>query len=344
MSEFNFEEALCALRNGQGFTGKDGVLTPLIKKLTEAALAAELDVHLEQSNASNRKNGYSKKTMKSASGSFELETPRDRAGLFEPQIVKKHQTHLTSDIEDKILSMFGLGMSYRDIAGHIADFYGIDISNATISAVTDRLIPELQAWQSRPLESHYPFVWLDAIHYKVKDNAAYTHKAVYTVLGVDLTGQKDILGIYISESEGANFWLSVLTDLHNRGIEDILIACVDGLKGFPEAINTIFPNTQVQLCIIHQIRNSMRYVASKNQKEFMEDLKPIYKALTKQAAEIALDKLEEKWGDKYPIVIKSWRGKWHNLSLYFQYPQDMIWQCFSGHFLSGFLNVFKIDR
>jgi transposase-like protein len=219
--------------------------------------------------------------------------------------------------------MFGLGMSYQDIAAHVAELSGLDISSATISSITDKLIPELKQWQQRPLESHYPFVWLGAIHYKVKEDGRYDSKAVYTVLGLNLEGEKEVLGLYLSESEGANFWLSVLTDLNNRGLEDILIACVDGLKGFPEAINSIFPNTEVQLCVIHQIRNSMKYVASKNQKALMADLKPVYKAATKEAAETALDDLESRWGDKYPIVLKSWRSKWENLSVYFKYPADI---------------------
>lgn len=321
--EFDFNKALDALRNGQDLTGKDGILTPLIKQLTEAALKAELESHLESDDAVNRKNGTTKKTVKSSSGSFELETPRDRAGSFEPQLIKKNQTHLTDEIERKIISLFTVGMSYRDIAAHIAEMYALDVSNATISAVTDKLIPELKAWQQRPLDSHYPFVWLDAIHYKVKENGRYGSKAIYTVLGLNMEGKKEILGLYLSQSEGANFWLSVLSDLQNRGVEDILIASVDGLTGFPEAINSIFPETEVQLCIIHQIRNSMKYVASKNQKAFMADLKPVYKALTKEAAETALDELESRWGAKYPIVIKSWRNKWQNLSVYFKYPEDI---------------------
>jgi len=321
--DFDFGTALTALQNGQALTGKDGVLTPLIKQLTEAALAAELDAHLGSSLIANRKNGTTSKTMKASSGSFELDTPRDRAGSFEPQLIKKHQTHMSDEIECKILSMFGLGMSYRDIATHIAEIYALDISAAMISNITDKIIPMLKSWQSRPLESIYPFVWLDAIHYKMKENGRYDAKAVYTVLGLNMEGKKEVLGLYLSETEGANFWLSVITDLNNRGVKDILIACVDGLKGFPEAINSIFPNTEVQLCIVHQIRNSMKYVASKNQKEFMADLKPVYKALTRDAAEMALDELEEKWGKKYPIVITSWRSKWENLAVYFKYPEDI---------------------
>ena len=322
-NDFDFEAALSALQDGQQLTGKDGILTPLIKQLTEAALEAEMAVYLETVEGSNRKNGYGRKTVKSTSGSFELATPRDRAGSFDPQLVKKHQTHMSDEIERKIISMFGLGMSYLDIAGHIAEIYGLEISNATISGITDKLIPEIKAWQQRPLASHYPFVWLDAIHYKIKQDGRYVAQAVYTVLGLTLEGHKEILGLYLSETEGANFWLSVLTDLNNRRLEDILIACVDGLNGFPEAINAIFPQTEVQLCVIHQIRNSLKYVASKNQKEFMADLKPVYKAETIAGAETALDALEEKWGKKYPLVIKSWRRKWANLSVYFKYPPDI---------------------
>jgi len=230
---------------------------------------------------------------------------------------------MSDHIEQKILSLYALGNSYSQITEHIEELYGMSFSKATISAVTDKVIPMLKEWQSRPLESIYPFVWLDAIHYKIKEDGKYVSKAIYTILGVKLDGRKEILGLYLSESEGANFWLQVLTDLHNRGIEDILIASIDGLKGFPEAINAIFPNTEVQLCIVHQIRNSLKYVASKNQKEFMKDLKLVYQAISKEAAELELDRLEEKWGCKYPIVIQSWRNKWENLSSYFKYPEDI---------------------
>lgn len=319
--QFDFEQALKQLQSGKDLNGKDGILTPLIKQLTEAALKVELEQHLANDKQPNRKNGSSSKTVKSTSGSFELDTPRDRAGNFEPQLVKKNQTQLTDELDRKILSMYALGMSYQDIASHVSDMYDLDISHATISAVTDKLIPELKQWQQRPLESHYPFIWLDAIHYKVKDNGRYVSKAVYTVLGLNIEGKKELLGLYLSESEGANYWLSVLTDLQNRGVEDILIACVDGLTGFPEAINSIYPETEVQLCVIHQIRNSMKYVASKNQKEFMADLKHVYKAMTKAAGELALQDLDAKWGKQYPLVIQSWQRKWENLSVYFKYPE-----------------------
>lgn len=318
--EFDFEAALKALRSGQDLNGENGILTPLIKQLTEAALKAEVEQHIENDPGPNRKNGSTRKTIKSTSGNFELNTPRDRAGTFEPQLIKKHQTHLTDELERKILSMFAQGLGYQAIRDHVQDMYGINVPNGTINAITDKLIPELKAWQERDLEPIYPIVWLDAIHYKIKENGRFIMKAVYTILGVNLEGKKELLGIYLSDNEGAKHWLNVLTHLQNRGVKDILIACVDGLTGFPEAIETIYPNTEVQLCIVHQIRNSMKYVASKNQKAFMVDLKPVYRATTKEAAEIALDELEAKWGKQYPVVIRSWRNKWDNLSTYFQYP------------------------
>lgn len=324
MSEkFDFEAALKAIQSGQAITGKDGVLAPLVKQLTEAALEGELDSHLADEVSGNRRNGKSKKTVKSTSGEFELETPRDRAGTFEPKRVKKHQRTVSDEIEAKILSMFGLGMSYADIAGHVQELYGITVSTATISTITDKLVDEVKAWQCRPLDSVYPFVWLDAIHYKIRDKGRYQTKAVYTVLALNLDGKKEVLGLYLSESEGANFWLSVLTNLQNRGVSDILIASVDGLTGFPEAIASIYPHTEVQLCIVHQVRNSLRYVASKNHKAFLADLKRVYRAASLAEAETALDELESVWGDKYPIVIKSWRTKSEHLSAYFKYPEDI---------------------
>jgi putative transposase len=317
---FDMEAAIKALREGKDLSGQDGILTPLIKQLTEAAMTAELEEHLDSNETPNRKNGSSTKTMKSPAGEFELQAPRDRAGTFEPQIVKKHQTHLTDELERKIIALFALGNSYQDIRGHIKDLYGMSLSNGTLNAVTDKLLPELQAWRERDLEAIYPIVWLDAIHYKIKEHGRYVSKAVYTILGLTIEGKKELLGLYLSDQEGAHHWLSVLTDLHNRGVKDILIACVDGLKGFPEAIESIYPNTEIQHCVIHQIRNSMKYVASKNQKAFMADLKCVYKAATLDAAEAALDELETKWGDKYPMVINSWRSKWPTLSAYFKYP------------------------
>ena len=321
--KFNFEEALKAIQSGQSITGKDGVLAPLVKQLTEAALEAEMDTHLAQDVVPNRRNGKSSKTLKTSAGAVPLDTPRDRAGTFEPQFVKKHQTSVSGEIEAKILSMYGRGLSYSDISEHVQEMYGISVSTAAISAITDKIIETVKAWQARPLDSLYPFVWLDAIHYKVKDQGRYQNKAVYTVLGLNMEGKKEVLGLYLADSEGANFWLGVLTDLQHRGVEDILIASVDGLTGFPEAIASIYPKTEVQLCIVHQIRNSLRYVASKHHKSFVADLKPVYRAVSQAAAETALDELEERWGDKYPIVIKSWRSKWVNLSTFFKYAEPI---------------------
>ncbi len=320
---FDFDKALSELQAGKDLTGKDGVLMPLIKQLTEAAITAELDHHLAFENEPNRKNGSASKIVKTGSGSFELNAPRDRAGTFEPQLIKKHQTQLTPEIDRKIISLFSHGMSYRDIQCHLQDLYGVDVATGALSAITDQLLPALKDWQQRPLERIYPIIWMDAVHYKIRQDGRYISKAIYTLLGLTLEGKKELLGLYLSENEGANYWLTVLTDIQNRGVEDILIACIDGLTGFPEAISSLYPQTEIQLCIIHQIRNSLKYVASKNQKAFMADLKPVYRASSKENAEIALDRLEEKWGNTYPIVIKSWRKKWHHLSAYFKYPEPI---------------------
>lgn len=320
---FDFSAALKAIQEGKPLLGGEGILTPLIKKLTEAALEGELDSHLGREIAANRRNGKSRKTIKSLDGNFELETPRDRNGSFAPQLVKKHQTRLSDEIERKIIAMYGRGMSYQDISGHLQEMYGFEVSTGTLSAITDKIIQTVKEWQARPLNSIYPIVWLDAIHYKVREDGRVLGKSVHTILGVNLDGRKEVLGLYISEHEGANFWLQVLTDLSNRGVKDILIACVDGLKGFPEAIESIFPDTEVQLCVVHQIRNSLKYVGSKNQKEFMKDLKRVYKAANKDLAASELDTLADKWEDKYPIVIKSWRNNWERLSQYFKYPEEI---------------------
>lgn len=286
-------------------------------------MAAELDCHLTQETGAHRRNGTTKKSIKAPTGNFELATPRDRNSTFEPQLVKKHQTTLSDEIEQKIVPLFALGMGYADISREIEDLYAFSVSAATISAVSDKVIPELRQWQQRLLEPVYPFVWLDAIRYKIREDGRYVSKAVYTVLALNPEGTKEVLGLYLSESEGANFWLSVLSDLQNRGVRDTLIACVDGLSGFPEAINSIYPHTEVQLCIIHQIRNSIKYVASKHHKAFMADLKVVYRAVSKSAAEMALDELETRWGQQYTLVIQSWRRKWENLSGYFRYPADI---------------------
>lgn len=314
-------KALHQLKSGQSLTGKDGVFAPLLKQFLESALEAEMESHLDEEERGhhNKRNGRGKKTLKTNAGEVTIETPQDRHSTFEPQIVKKRETVLAESLTGKILTLYGMGMSLRDISKYIEEMYDTKISASTLSQITDKVIPEIKQWQSRPLDSVYPIVWLDAMHFKVRDEGKITSKAIYTVLAINTEGRKDLLGIYLSESEGANFWLSVLTDLNNRGVEDILIASIDNLKGFAEAIESIFPECEVQTCVIHQIRNSLRYIASRDQKEFMKDLKMVYKADTKDIAENELDTLEEKWGKKYPIVIKSWRNNWDNLSTYFSY-------------------------
>lgn len=332
------KKALEQFKLGEPLLGKNGAFAPLLKEFLESALDAEVEEHLDEGerNRGNRRNGKSKKIVKSSDGSFELETPRDRDSTFEPDIVKKRETILADNLESKIIGLYGLGMSLRDISNHIKEMYDTEISATTLSAITDRIIPQIKEWQSRPLEETYCIVWLDAMHYKVKEDGRVTSRAVYNILGITTEGKKELLGMYISESEGANFWLSVLTDLQNRGVKDVLIACIDNLKGFAEAIVSIFPQTEVQSCIVHQIRNSLKYVASKNQKEFMVDLKLVYQADTKEYAEEKLDALEDKWGKKYPVVIASWKNNWHKLSTYFKYAKPIRKLIYTTNTIEGF--------
>ena len=338
----DFEEikkrAVEDLKAGKSLLGSDGALTPLIKQIVEASLEGELDAHLTdlEEPSNNRRNGKSKKTVKSHVGTFELETPRDRNGSFEPQLVKKRQTILNAALDDKILALFCLGMSYDDISKHLQDMYGVEIAKATISTVTDKLIPIITEWRSRPLESIYPIIFLDAMFFKSREDNKVIQKAIYMVLGINQQGHKEVLGFYSAGSEGANFWLGVLNDLRNRGVEDILIACIDGLTGFPEAIQSAFPKTEVQLCVVHQIRNSMRYVSSRDLKPFLVDLKTVYAADTKDLAEQNLLLLDEKWGEKYPIVLKSWQTKWDYLSAYFKYTKPVRRLIYTTNPIEGF--------
>lgn len=341
-ADFDFDafqqEAIKQLKAGKPLSGKDGVMTPLIKRIIEAALQGEAQSHLESEapEAKNRRNGKSSKIVRCEQGSFELETPRDRNGTFEPELVKKRQTTLGKALDDKIIALYGLGMSYTDISNHMEEMYGVEISPSTLSAVTDNIMPVIREWQARPLEEIYPFVWMDAIHYKVREEGKIVSRAVYTILGLNAQGIKEALGIYISEAEGANFWLQVLTDLTNRGVKDILIASIDGLKGFSEAITTIFPKTEVQLCVVHQVRNSLKYIAYKDQKAFLKDLKQVYKAATKDLAEQRLNEVDEVWGKKYPIVIKSWRSNWEGLSVFFKYPEEIRRIIYTTNTIEGF--------
>lgn len=314
-------KALEQLKSGVSLFGKEGAFAPLLKNFIEKALETEMESHLGTAERSegNKRNGKGKKTIKSSAGSFEISTPQDRNSTFEPELIKKRHSILLDSLEEKIIGLYGLGMSYRDITNHIKEMYDTDISHTVLTQITDKLIPDIKAWQNRPLDSVYTIVWLDAMHFKVRESGKVVSKAVYNILGVDKSGKKEIIGIYASESEGANFWLQVLSDLNNRGVQDILIACIDNLKGFSEAIQSVFPNSEVQSCIVHQIRNSLKYVTSADQKEFMRDLKNVYRADTLEIAEIELEKLTKKWANKYPIVVNSWNNNWHKLSTYFEY-------------------------
>lgn len=332
------KKALEQFRSGKSLLGKDGAFAPMLKQFIEAALEAEMEDHLdeEERNKGNKRNGKGKKTIKSRSGTFDIETPQDRQSNFEPDIVKKRETILADNLQDKIIGLYGLGMSFRDISEHIKEMYDTEISHTVLSQITERIIPEIKAWQSRPLGSVYCIVWLDAMHYKVRIDGKVQSRALYNILGINQEGKKEILGIYVSESEGANFWLQVLTDLHNRGLKDILIACIDNLRGFSEAIHSIYPDTEIQSCIVHQVRNSLKYVASKEQKEFMKELKCVYKADTKDLAELELNKLAEKWEAKYPVVIKSWRNNWEKLTTYFKYTQPIRKLIYTTNAVEGY--------
>lgn len=299
----------------------------LTKVTVEAALNAELDMHLgyskhESSDSDNSRNGVSNKTLKTEEGTVSVSVPRDRQSSFEPLLVKKHQTRFAS-MDDKILSLYSKGMTTREIVATFKEMYDADVSPALISKVTDAVIEQVVEWQSRPLDAVYPIVYLDCIVVKVRQDRQVINKAVYLALGVTMQGHKELLGLWLSETEGAKFWLSVLTELQNRGVKDILIACVDGLKGFPDAIKTAFPNTQIQLCIVHMVRNSVKYVPWKDYKPVTADLKRIYQAATEEQALQALDAFSANWDEKYPQISRSWRTHWDNLNTLFDYPDDI---------------------
>ena len=303
-------------------------LTKMLSKITiEAALNAELDDHLgydknEVTGSDNSRNGFTSKTIQTEDGQFEIDTPRDRNGDFEPQLIKKNQRRMPS-VEDKVIHFYTRGLSTRDIADTFKDLYDADVSPALISRITDAVIDKVIEWQARPLDAIYPIVYLDCIVLKIRQDKRVINKSVYLALGVNLEGQKELLGMWLSENEGAKFWLNVLTELQNRGVKDILIACVDGLKGFPDAINTVFPNTHIQLCIVHMVRNSMKFVPWKDYKAIAADLKAIYQATTEEKALQSLDQFADRWDEKYPQISKSWRAHWHNLNTLFNYPQDI---------------------
>lgn len=325
-------------RTGKSLFSKGGAFAPLLQEMLNSMLEGEMDGHLDQEERStgNRRNGKSSKLLKTSAGTIEVDTPRDRLSSFEPEIVRKRETIMAQSLEDKIIGLYSLGTSLRDISAHIKETYDTDISATTLSSITDKVIPLVKEWQQRPLESLYCIVWLDAMFYKVKEEGRTQTRCVYNVLGINKDGRKEVLGMYVSQSEGANFWLGVITDLKQRGVDDILIASIDNLKGFDQAIATIYPQTEIQSCIVHQIRNSIKYVASKDQKLFMADLKLVYRADNEEAAADELEKLREKWNKKYPMVIGSWQNNWAKLTTYFKYPAGIRKLIYTTNTIEGY--------
>ena len=323
------EEKLKNLKSLSDLTGPNGVVQELIKKTVERILKAEEEAHLgyepykkgDKPNENSR-NGYSKKKLKTATGQVEIDVPRDREGTFEPRFIEKYQS-FDPDLERRVTSMYARGMSTRDIKAQLEEFYGTEVSQALISRITDKVLEGVTAWQCRPLDDIYAVVFMDAIHFKVRQDAKVITKAAYTCMGIALDGRVDVLGLWIAETEGAHFWLTVLTDLQSRGVKDILLACVDGLKGFPEAIETAFPQTKVQLCVVHQIRTSLRFISYKHSREFIGDIKEVYRAPGLEQAEAALDAVEDKWGSICPMAVKTWRTNWTYLSTFFAFPPEI---------------------
>ena len=327
----------------EGIEDLHDVYKMMIGAVIDGGLEAELDEQLGYSKydyrskeVNNSRNGHSKKTLKTSFGDTEITVPRDRNGEFEPQLVKKNQTTLTGDIEEKILSMYAKGMTTKDIETHIMEIYGLECSDSTISRITDKILPVVREWQSRPLEEIYAVVFMDAIHFHVRSEGRIVKKAVYIAIGIRMDGLKEVLGMWVGENESAKFWLSVMNGLKNRGVEDILIACVDGLTGFPAAIESVYPKTEIQQCIIHQIRNTTKYVSYKDIKELMADLKRVYAAVDEPTALAELDDFDEKWSVKYPKIAISWRKNWANLSTYFKYPQAVRTLIYTTNTIEGF--------
>lgn len=323
MKEFIKENNIVTVEDAQK------AVKELFADTLQGLLEAEMDHNLgyekndgASKDTTNQRNGHSKKTVCSDFGELELDIPRDREGKFDPVIVKKHQKNITG-IEDQILALYAKGVSTREIQDHLQNLYGIEVSAALISNITNKIVPLIKEWQNRPLQNTYAIVFLDAIHFKVKQDGQIVNKAAYMVIGVDLDGNKDVLGMWIGENESAKFWLSVLNELRNRGVQDILIASVDNLTGFTESIATCYPETEVQKCIVHQIRNSIRYVSYKDVKKVTAALKPIYTAPSEVAAQEELDKFEKVWGEKYPLIVRSWRNNWAEISTFFKYPPEI---------------------
>ncbi|MFL0557350.1 MULTISPECIES: IS256 family transposase [Paenibacillus] len=325
------EQLRAFIKENKLVTAQDAqnALKELFAETLQEMLEAELDTHLgyekhevKAKMTPNSRNGKSKKTVVSEYGEQEIAVPRDRMGEFEPVVVQKHQKNVTG-IEDQIIALYAKGVSTREIQDHLQNLYGIEVSPTLISNVTNKIVPLIKEWQNRPLQGVYAVVYMDAIHFKVKQDGAIVNKAAYMVIGIDLDGNKDVLGMWIGENESSKFWLSVLNDLRNRGVQDILIICVDNLSGFSEAIAACYPKTEIQKCIIHQIRNSTRYVSYKDLKKVTADLKPIYKAATEEGALLEMERFEEVWGAKYPLIVRSWRNNWEELSTFFKYPPEI---------------------
>ena len=323
------DELLKDYQKPEDLIGESGLLKQLTKALIERALNSELTHHLgyvkngeAEANGSNRRNGASGKKLKGDFGEVEIRVPRDREGSFEPKIVAKHQTRWTG-FDDKVLSMYARGMTTREIQGHLQEMYGVEVSPALISQVTEEVMEEVKGWQSRPLEAVYPIVYLDALYVKMRHEGRVENRAVYVAIGVTMEGRKEVLGLWTSANEGAKFWLTILTEMRNRGVKDIFIACVDGLKGFPQAIESVFPRAQVQLCIVHLVRASLNYVGWKDRKQVAAALKPIYKAATAEQGELELEKFIDDWGVKYPAIGKLWREQWQRVIPFFAFPEEI---------------------
>ena len=342
---FDYNSEIKKCKTIDDVLGKNGLVQRLVKDVLENILEAEMDEHLgrdkyqRQSDIEpgerNYRNGYSQKNLRSSFGDVDLDIPRDRKSEFEPQIVKKYET-VCNELDKKIISLYAKGMTTSDIQAEIEDLYGITISPSMVSKITDKVIATATEWQNRMLDKIYPIVYLDAMYFKVRSNGKIVNKAVYICLGYTMEGYKDILGLWVDEAEGAKFWLGICNDLKNRGIKEILIACMDGLKGLPQAIQTVFPSANIQTCIVHQIRNSIKYIASKDKKSFMKDLKEVYKAPTEELALAQLDKLKETWGNSYGMVIDSWYNNWNNLSTFFDFSPRIRKMIYTTNALEGF--------
>ena len=342
---FDYNSEIKKCKTIDDVLGKNGLVQRLVKDVLENILEAEMDEHLgrdkyqRQSDIEpserNYRNGYSPKNLRSSFGTVDLDIPRDRKSEFEPQIVKKYET-VCNELDKKIISLYAKGMTTSDIQAEIEDLYGITISPSMVSKITDKVIATATEWQNRMLDKIYPIVYLDAMYFKVRSNGKIVNKAVYICLGYTMEGYKDILGLWVDEAEGAKFWLGICNDLKNRGVKEILIACMDGLKGLPQAIQTVFPSANIQTCIVHQIRNSIKYIASKDKKSFMKDLKEVYKAATEELALAQLDKLKETWGNSYGMVIDSWYNNWNNLSTFFDFSPRIRKIIYTTNALEGF--------